>query len=79
MSEQQFKEYYEVLSQNALKGDTYLLKFKDDPNIYVGIPVLRANLSSEDDDAFTLNVLEPVEKKGVYQKSVYDLELLKPR
>ncbi len=76
---QRFKEYYETLTQNALKGETYLIKLKDDPNIYVGIPMLRSNLSREDDESFMLEIFEPVEKKGVVNRLISDIELLKPR
>ncbi len=78
-NDSKFKDYYEILSRNSLRGETYLIKLKNDPNVYVGIPVLRSNLSSENDDSFTLNVLQPSEKKGMYQKSISDIELLKPR
>ncbi len=81
MAEQdsKIKEYYETLSQNALRGDTYLIKFRDDNIVYEGIPMLRSNLSSEDDETLTLDVLKPEDKKGVIHRSIRDIELLKER
>ncbi|MEJ2634544.1 MAG: hypothetical protein P8184_04555 [Calditrichia bacterium] len=81
MAEQdsKIKEYYETLSQNALRGDTYLIKFRDDNIVYEGIPMLRSSLSSEDDETLTLDVLKPEDKKGIIHRSIRDIELLKER
>lgn len=74
---QRIQEYYEILSRNALKGETYAIKFRNEPVVYVGIPVLRANLSTENDTTFSLKVVSPKEKQGVYHKSIEDIEFLR--
>ncbi|MFZ0389351.1 MAG: hypothetical protein WAN36_02745 [Calditrichia bacterium] len=73
------KEYYTILTQNALKGETYLIKFRNESIIYSGIPVLRSNLNTENEDNFSFRVTEPREKAGVYTKSIKDIELLEKR
>jgi hypothetical protein len=73
---QNIKNYFEELSQNAFKGEAFIIKFKKDPTIYRGIPIHRANLSTGEDDVFTLNILEPNDKKGVAEKLISDIEYM---
>jgi hypothetical protein len=73
---QNIKNYYEELSQNAFKGEAYVIKFKKDQTIYRGIPIHRANLSTGEDDVFTLDILEPHDKKGVAEKLISDIEYM---
>ena len=73
---QNTKNYLEELSQNAFKGDAYIIKLKKDPTIYRGIPIHRANLSTGDEEVFTLNILEPHDKKGVAEKLISDIEYM---
>lgn len=70
------KEYYEVLVQNAQKGESYLMKLKDNPIVYIAIPLIQYNFSTEDENTFVFNVLQPIEQKGVYKKSIEDIEML---
>ncbi|GAB4370562.1 MAG: hypothetical protein Kow0042_12860 [Calditrichia bacterium] len=74
-----YSEYVDIISQNAYKGESYFIKFKNDTNIYLGIPILRSNLSQEDPDIFSFNVIEPTEKSGMYQKSIKDIQFLEKR
>ena len=75
-ADQNIKNFFEELSQNAFKGEAYIIKFKKDPTIYRGIPIHRANLSTGEEDVFTLNILEPHEKKGVAEKLIGDIEYM---
>lgn len=75
--DQNQRRHFEILSQNTLKGETYFIKFKDDPTTYKGIPMLRANITFGEDSIFTFNILEPSSKKGVSHKSISDIEFLK--
>jgi hypothetical protein len=75
-ADQNIKNFFEELSQNAFKGEAYIIKFKKDPTIYRGIPIHRANLSTGEEDVFTLNILEPHEKKGVAEKLISDIEYM---
>jgi hypothetical protein len=69
--------YYEIITMNAQKGETYAIKFKNDPTVYVGIPVLYHGFTSGDEeDVFSLKVLEPKERQGILRKSIRDIELL---
>jgi len=76
-ADQNIKSFFEELSQNAFKGEAYIIKFKKDPTIYRGIPIHRANLSTGEEDVFTLNILEPHEKKGIAEKLISDIEYMK--
>ncbi len=74
------REYYiKILTQNSLKGDTYYIKFKNDPTFYMGIPMMRANFYSTEDESFTFKVFEPAEKRGVFQRLIDDIEFLEIR
>ena len=75
-ADQNIKNFFEELSQNAFKGEAYIIKFKKDPTIYRGIPIHRANLSTGEEDVFTMNILEPHEKKGVAEKLISDIEYM---
>lgn len=70
------EEYYETLVQNAQKGEHFLVKLKDDPVIYNAIPIIRPNFESKDDNAFIFNVIKPEEQKGVYKKSLEEIDVL---
>lgn len=72
-------EYARILAQNAYKGDTFVVKLKDDPTYYVGIPMVRSSLSRDQDETFTLKILEPREKSGMIERSIRDLELLQKK
>lgn len=39
--EQTTKGFYETLALNVQKGDTLVIRFKNDPTVYVGVPMLR--------------------------------------
>ena len=66
------KMYYEVIAQNVHKGDIFLLRFKDDPTKYEGIPVL--DLAASEDDSFTFRIFKPEDKKSTVTRSVNDVE-----
>jgi hypothetical protein len=68
------KKFYEMIAQNVQKGDPYSIKLKDDPNLYIGVPVL--DLTAAEDDYFSFKVLEPKEKKGIMRKAIGDIESL---
>ena len=71
-----YRKYYEALVQNAQKGETYLLKLKDSPIVYIAIPVLRSTFTTDDENMFSFRILQPEEHKGVFQRSIDDIELL---
>ena len=78
-SNHQFQKYFDVISQNSLKGESYYIKFKEDANIYLGIPILRTGFSQSDDGSFSFNILEPREKSGYSQKLIQDIQFFEKR
>jgi hypothetical protein len=64
--------FYEVIAHNTQKGDTFALRFKDDPIRYVGIPVLDS--SASEDDEFNFKIFEPEENKGLVKRSIEEIE-----
>ncbi len=73
------QEYYELLVQNAQKGEPYFMMFRGDPVMYVAIPVISTSFIEGDDHIFSLKVLLPEEHKGTYTHSLEDIELLEKR
>jgi hypothetical protein len=74
MSEKEDKarKYYEMIAQNVQKGEPYVIKFKNDPVHYSGIPVL--DMTSEKEGLFSFQILEPEHNKGMVKKSMEDIE-----
>ena len=72
-------DYRNLISQNSLKGDSYYIKFIHDPNLYLGIPILRSNLARDNDDFFDFNVYEPSDRQGVWQKALDQIEFIEKR
>lgn len=68
----------ETLTLNAQKGAPYVIRFRDDPVDYVGIPVLHSELDSSDDDVFSFRVSSPPEKAGMLRRSIDDIESIEP-
>ncbi|HZH74288.1 MAG TPA: hypothetical protein VFD91_17460 [Mariniphaga sp.] len=70
-------KYYEILVQNVQKGELYTIKLKDDPQIYVSIPMIPGRFQDSYPIKFLMNVVAPEEKKGVHEYSLEDIEYLK--
>ena len=66
------ESYYETIAQNVQRGDPYIIKFKGDPVVYQGIPVL--DFTAGTDGVFSFRVAEPEDKKGVHQRDVQEIE-----
>jgi hypothetical protein len=72
--ENKLQEYYEVLVNNHEKGETYTIKFKDNPVIYTGIPMMpRFN---DDDNRFMFKIVSPPKYKGVKEMQITEIERL---
>jgi hypothetical protein len=61
----------ETIALNAHRGDSYVIRFKGEPSPCVGIPLL--DRMEEADGTFTFKVLEPHEKRGVFQRAIGDI------
>ena len=71
--EQTAKGFYDVLANNVHKGDTFAIRFKNDPVVYVGVPVL--DLTAPD-DRFTFQILEPADKKALVSRPIDSIDLM---
>jgi hypothetical protein len=72
--EQTPQNFYHLIAHNVQKGDAYAIKFKNDPVVYVGVPVLDR---TGGDNEFTFQIMEPKEKKGVVVRPIDSIELMK--
>ncbi len=70
------KKIFELLTQNAQKGELYSLKLKTSPVAFTAIPMIRPEIKSADTEMFVFKVLQPEQHKGVYKKPVDDIEML---
>lgn len=70
------EDYYETLIQNVQKGEMYSIKFKDDPEIYTGIPFIRYKSAMNYSPLFIFKVLSPDYCEGVYERAVSEIETL---
>ena len=70
------QEYYEKLVQNVQKGEVYVVKLKKDPQVYSAIPMIPGRLQNDPSDKFVLKILAPVERKGVYEFSIDEVEYI---
>jgi hypothetical protein len=70
----------EILILNTQKGSPFLLRFKNDPVDYVGMPILHSELDSDDDDDefFSFRISSPPEKKGIQRRKVAEVESIEP-
>jgi hypothetical protein len=69
-------KFYEELAMNARKGETYILKFWNDPVSYVAIPMIPPGSHSETEEYFRYQVLQPDKDKGMYRASLSEIEVL---
>ncbi len=63
---------FETISMNRQSGNTFTVKMKNNPSVYIGIPVI----SEEDPKKFSLSVMKPKEAKGVFEGYIDDIEFL---
>ena len=68
----------EILTLNAQKGSPFLVRFKNDPVDYVGMPILHSELGSENDHVFSFRISSPPEKKGIQRREVAEIESIEP-
>jgi len=68
------EKQYEILVQNEQKGEIYSVKLKGDPVTYVAIPMIQARYQNQSPQKFIMNVLEPVNRKGIHEILVSDIE-----
>jgi hypothetical protein len=71
-----YDEYYEILVQNAQKGETYKMKLTTSPVTYLAIPMKNLGTRSGDKNMFSYQVLYPEDQKGLYEGWIDEIELL---
>jgi hypothetical protein len=76
-SDQKIQEFYEILVNNHEKGETYSIKFRDNPQVYTGIPMVPRD--RDDDDIFIFKVLSPEKYKGIHEKSIREIEKIEKK
>jgi len=67
---------FEILAQNARKGELYRIKLKDDPVVYTCIPLMNFALKTDNDTKFTMRVFEPEDRVGTCTRFISEIELL---
>lgn len=71
--------YYELLVQNAQKGEVYAVKLKSDPQVYSAIPLIPGRMQNEEPAKFVLNILAPPERKGVHELPLDEIESIEQK
>jgi hypothetical protein len=61
--------------EKFFRSETYFIKFKNDPTLYIGVFAYRKNGSMED-DAYLLKILEPHHNKAITNKQISDIVFL---
>jgi hypothetical protein len=72
--ENKIQEYYEILVNNHEKGETYTIKFRDNPVIYKGIPMIPR--VQDDENIFKFKIVSPPKYKGIKEMSINEIEKL---
>ena len=70
------KDPYEVIAQNTHLGDLFIVGIQGDPILYKGIPVLPGDFVAGEESAFSMQVVEPTECRGVKKWSIDKIEVL---
>jgi hypothetical protein len=70
------KDYYQLFSTNAYKGESYVIKFKNNPTIFTGIPIIREGVAGSS-NTFQFKITGPGQVKGVFQKQLDDIDYVK--
>lgn len=78
-NEQNLRKYHEALVQNLQKGETYTIRFKDNPVIFTGIPIIPYKFENDEKNRFILKVLKPDKYKGIMEKSLDDIEMIEKK
>ncbi len=72
------QKYYEILVNNHEKGETYSIKFRDNPQVYTGIPMI-PRVPTKNENKFIFKILSPEKYKGIQEKSIKDIENLEKK
>jgi hypothetical protein len=75
--DQKIQEYYEILVNNHEKGETFSIKFRDNPQVYTGIPMVPR--VQDDEDIFIFKVFSPAKYKGIHEKSIREIETIEKK
>jgi hypothetical protein len=73
---EKLQEYYEILVQNQQKGEIYKIKFRNETQTFTGIPMISHRIQQSNDSSFVFNILSPEEHKGIYERSLREIESL---
>lgn len=70
------RDYYETLVQNAQAGASYYLKLRNNPVTYTAIPLISSYNGSKPKGMFLYRVIEPARYRGTYEKPIEEIEML---
>ena len=73
-NDEKIKEYYEILVNNHEKGETYSIKFRDNPQVFTGIPMIPR--FQDDYSKFVFKIASPEKYKGIKEMDVSEIEKL---
>lgn len=68
--------YYQILVQNARKGERYRIKLKGSTLEYNAIPLIQMNFDVPGDGTFMMKIFEPAEYKGIQYHRLEDIDTL---
>ena len=69
------KNDHKDMSQKFYRSETYFIKFRDDPTLYIGIFGYRKS-NTLHEDAFLLKILEPHHHRTITNKQISDIVFL---
>jgi len=69
------QKIYEILTMNRLSAETYMVKVKNRPCTFVGIPLI----SNDNPTKFSMKITNNDDFKGVYEGYVDDIEVIEKR
>jgi hypothetical protein len=71
----QGKKSHKKNGEKFFRSETYFIRFKNDPTLYIGVFASRKNGSIED-DAYLLKILEPHHNRAITNKQISDIVFL---
>jgi hypothetical protein len=69
------KKNHKQNGDKLFRSETYFIRFKNDPTLYIGVFASRKNGSMQD-DAYLLKILEPHHNRAITNKQISDIVFL---
>jgi hypothetical protein len=65
---------WEEIVQNAQKGEIYSIKFRNDPIVYKGIPLVSRAMPAGRRGEFEIEIIQPEPAKGIRRANLRQIE-----